>query len=225
MAVKNVHQRLAEAMGAVSYIQNEQKKGMQYRIVSHDKVTAKVRPALLDAGIVYYPVKCEYSQNGNRTEVEIVVRFANIDKPDDFIDVPSLGFGVDPQDKGPGKAMSYAVKYALLKAMGLETGEDADLDDNRKTETENPDATEKEPDAPEHGRDNYDAIAARDSLFDAYSFCKTKQQVEGMSKAVKKSVAALYRHDLGLFAEVKAMRDKMMRDLPNEPEQKSTDAA
>ncbi len=68
-------------------------------------------------------------QVGNRTQVLLKVRFANIDNPADFIDVPGLGYGVDDQDKGPGKATSYAVKYCLLKALGLETGDDPDLDD------------------------------------------------------------------------------------------------
>jgi hypothetical protein len=125
---KNIHQRLAEVMRSVTYIQKERRQGMQYTIVSHDKVTAKVRPALLDAGIVYYPVRCEHSHNGNRAECSMTVRFANIDDPADVIDVPSFGYGIDSQDKGPGKAMSYAVKYALLKALGLETGDDADHD-------------------------------------------------------------------------------------------------
>lgn len=124
----NVHQRLAAAMRVVTYIQKEKKQGMNYTIVSHDAVTAKVRPALLDAGIVYYPVRCEHTHNGNRAECSVTVRFVNIDEPTDFFDVPTFGYGIDPQDKGPGKAMSYAVKYALLKAMGLETGDDADLD-------------------------------------------------------------------------------------------------
>lgn len=123
---KNVHQRIADAMGVVKYIQKEKKDKMQYTIVSHDAVTAKVRPALLDAGVIYYPVRCEHSQNGNRAECSMTVRFANIDEPGDYIDVPSFGYGIDAQDKGPGKAMSYAVKYALLKALGLETGDDAD---------------------------------------------------------------------------------------------------
>lgn len=126
---KNVHQRLAEVMRNVTYIQKETKRGMQYSIVSHDKVTAKARPALLDAGIVYYPVKCVHSHNGNRAECSMTVRFVNIDNPDDFFDVPTFGYGIDPQDKGPGKAMSYAVKYAVLKALGLETGDDPDHDD------------------------------------------------------------------------------------------------
>ena len=125
---KNVHQRIAEVMGAVTYIQKEHKTGMQYTIVSHDKVTAKVRPALLAAGVIYYPTRCDHTQNGNRAECSMTIRFANIDSPDDCIDVQTFGYGVDSQDKGPGKAMSYAVKYALLKVLGLETGDDADHD-------------------------------------------------------------------------------------------------
>jgi hypothetical protein len=46
--------------------------------------------------------------------------------------VETFGYGVDAQDKGPGKAMSYGVKYALLKVLGLETGDDPDVvQDNR----------------------------------------------------------------------------------------------
>lgn len=127
-AIKNIHQRLAEVMRAVTYIQKEKKSGMNYTITSHDAVTAKVRPALLDAGIVYYPVRCEHTHNGNRAECGMTIRFVNIDEPSDFFEVQTFGYGVDPQDKGPGKAMSYAVKYALLKALGLETGDDADHD-------------------------------------------------------------------------------------------------
>ncbi len=124
----NVHQRLAKVMADVTYVQKERKTGMNYTIVSHDAVTAKVRPALLAAGIVYYPVRCEHQHNGNRAECSLTVRFVNIDEPTDFFDVPTFGYGIDPQDKGPGKAMSYAVKYALLKALGLETGDDPDMD-------------------------------------------------------------------------------------------------
>ncbi len=125
---RNIHQRLAAAMDDVKYIQKED-SSIGYKIVSHDKVTAKVRPALLNHGIVYYPVDLQHVNNGNRAEVLLTVRFVNIDDPADFFDVPSLGYGIDKQDKGPGKAISYAVKYALLKAMGLETGEDADHGD------------------------------------------------------------------------------------------------
>lgn len=136
----NIYQRLAKAMDAVKYVQKERKQGMQYTIVSHDAVTAKVRPALLEAGIVYHPIDLTHTQNGNRCEVALTVRFASIDDKTDFFDVPSLGYGVDNQDKGPGKAISYAVKYALLKALGLETGDDADHDsiDHQPTPKQEP---------------------------------------------------------------------------------------
>lgn len=123
---RNIYQRLAAVMDEVSYIQKERKTGMNYTIVSHDAVTAKVRPALLKHGIVYHPVRCDHTHNGNRAECAMTVRFVNVDAPTDFFDVPTFGYGIDPQDKGPGKAMSYAVKYALLKALGLETGDDPD---------------------------------------------------------------------------------------------------
>lgn len=130
--MKNIHQRLAEVMSKVTYIQKDKKQGMRYSIVSHDVVTAKVRPALLEAGIVYYPTAVRNEQVGNRTQCHISMAFVNIDDPEDFIMVESFGYGIDEQDKGPGKAMSYAVKYALLKTLGLETGDDPDMDQNSK---------------------------------------------------------------------------------------------
>lgn len=124
----NVHQRIAKVMEAVTYIRKDKKQGMKYSVVSHDVVTAKVRPALLDAGVIYYPIKTKGEQIGNKTKAEMTIRFVNIDEPTDFIDVETFGYGVDESDKGPGKAMSYAVKYALLKTLGLETGDDPDMD-------------------------------------------------------------------------------------------------
>ena len=58
--------------------------------------------------------------------IEVVYRFVNIDEPDDYIEITSYGDGVDPQDKAPGKAMTYADKYALMKAYKIITGEDPD---------------------------------------------------------------------------------------------------
>lgn len=125
---RNILQRMLEVMKKVDYVQKEKKAGMQYTIVSHDKVTALIRPHLVEAGIIYYPAHTTLHQDGNRTEMLVTMRFVNADNPADFIETQTAGYGVDSQDKGPGKAMSYAVKYALLKAFGLETGDDPDED-------------------------------------------------------------------------------------------------
>lgn len=125
----NIYQRMAAVMNDVSYVQKEDKKvNNQYTFVSHDAVTAKIRPALLKHGIMPVVSVKEHTQDGNRTEVTIMVRFVNVDQPEDAIEVESFGYGIDPQDKGPGKAVSYAFKYALLKVFCLETGDDPERD-------------------------------------------------------------------------------------------------
>ena len=125
----NIYQRLSEVMKEVSYIKKEDKKvNGQYTFASHDAVTAKIRPYLIKNGIVTIPRVVSHTQDGNRTEVDIEIDFVNIDNPEDKIVVPTFGYGIDNQDKGVGKAISYAVKYAYLKVLALETGDDPERD-------------------------------------------------------------------------------------------------
>jgi len=129
---RNLYQRLLAVMKDVTYVRKESKQGMRYSIVSHDAVTAKVRPALVNQGVVYFACVKERAQTGNRTEAVVTVTFVNSDQPADRLSVDMFGYGIDDQDKGPGKAISYAVKYALLKTLGLETGDDPDQDQEVK---------------------------------------------------------------------------------------------
>ena len=128
-AQMNIYQRLNAVMKQVSYVQKEEKMvNNQYRFVSHDAVTAKVRPFLIEQGVLMTTNVVSFTNNGNRTEVMVALEFINIDKPDERITINSLGYGIDPQDKGPGKAVSYAVKYGILKTLCLETGDDPERD-------------------------------------------------------------------------------------------------
>lgn len=134
----NIYQRMNKVQQSVTYVQKNRPSGMKYSIVSHDTVTAKVRPALVENGIIYYPVNLIHEQVGNRTQVTLDLKFCNIHDKEDFMLVSCIGYGIDAQDKGPGKAVSYAVKYGLLKALGLETGDDADNDSIDHKETVEP---------------------------------------------------------------------------------------
>ena len=132
-SMPNIYQRINAVMREVSYIQKDPKKlGLQYSFASHDSVTSALRGPMVEHGIVYHPTKMELTVDGNRVQMSLVIRFVNIDNPGDFIDVPSYGFGIDSQDKGVGKAFSYAVKYGLLKTFGLETGDDPENDQSAK---------------------------------------------------------------------------------------------
>jgi ERF superfamily len=126
---KNIHQRLHAVMEQVKYVQKDDKKvNGQYRFVTHDAVSALIRPELVKQGILLIVSVKSHIQEGNRTEVNLELTFCNIDSPDDKITLSAFGYGIDTQDKGPGKAISYAVKYALLKMFCLETGDDPEKD-------------------------------------------------------------------------------------------------
>lgn len=131
----NIAQRMHAAQSEATYVQKEKKAGMNYAIVTHDAVTAKVRPVLHRWGVIYYPINMQTEIDGNIINLTCDVRFQSIDDPNQFIDVASIGQGIDKGDKAAGKAISYAVKYALLKAMGMATGDDADLDQDSTYES------------------------------------------------------------------------------------------
>jgi len=79
----NIYQRLHAVMGDVSYVQKEEKMvNNQYRFVSHDGVTAAVRPALLKHGVIYYPQNL-------KTEREILIKKEEkwVDKNKVLVDV------------------------------------------------------------------------------------------------------------------------------------------
>ncbi len=126
---RNIHQRMLAVMKEISYVQKEDKLvNGSYRFVSHDAVMAAVRKPMLDNGVVVIPTVSKWAVNENRVEAQVNVQFVNADEPSDSYSVAALGFGIDRQDKGPGKAFSYACKYALLKALMLETGDDPERD-------------------------------------------------------------------------------------------------
>ena len=125
----NIYQRINAVMGEASYVQKDGKAaGLQYKTVSHDKVTAKLRGPMQKHGIVMISDIVELIQDGNRTSVKIAVSFVNIDKPEDKVTVHFYGYGIDNQDKGVGKAISYATKYCLLKTFCIESGTDDDVE-------------------------------------------------------------------------------------------------
>lgn len=140
---KTVYEKILAVMSAVNYLNKdgfvETGKGKGYKALTDEKVLAAVRPALVAAGLVILPVKMEQqrtdeqvktydgSTKTNRiTDVSVTYRIINVDDPKDYVEVVSAGTGVDTQDKGIGKAMTYAKKYAILNSFLIPSGEDTD---------------------------------------------------------------------------------------------------
>lgn len=122
-------------MSELTYIQKGDKKvNGQYSFVSHDQVSEKVQPLLVKYGVCALPSVEECIQNNNRTEIKLQTTFIDADSPDQHFTIRTIGHGIDPGDKGPGKAISYALKYAYLKVFCLPSGDDPDKDANARYE-------------------------------------------------------------------------------------------
>jgi len=126
--IPDLEERIALVAAEAKPLIKEKRGGLPYKTTSYDDVLKMLKPLLGKYGINFRPDAegFQWSQDGNRTQVFMNVRFQNVDAPVDYILVPSLGFGVDSGDKGPGKAITYAVKQALLRTFMLETGDDPD---------------------------------------------------------------------------------------------------
>lgn len=141
----NIYEKMSKVMEDIEYLQKDdkvitnQKTGAGYKAVSEEKVTGEVRKALIKYGIVIIPIdqnhkredevlKDQYgSEKVSRlTTVDTKYRIQNIDDKDDYVIGVSSGTGVDTQDKGIGKAMTYSYKYLLLRSFAIPTGEDTD---------------------------------------------------------------------------------------------------
>lgn len=124
--------------------------GKGYKAVSERDILDAVKPLEAKYGVYSYPCsrrvlesqtlesEAEYSGKVTKkttffTRIETVYRFVNIDNPDDFIESITFAEGIDSQDKGSGKAMTYADKYALMKGYKISTGDDPDQTGSEET--------------------------------------------------------------------------------------------
>lgn len=143
----NIYEKLSlitEEIGVVEKgLKVQVNKTSSYKAVSERDVLDAVKPIEKKYRVYSYPVKrevidrdtlvkeSEYNGNITRTNtlfmrIETTYRFVNLDYPSEYIETTVYGDGLDTGDKAPGKAMTYADKYALMKAYKLSTGDDPD---------------------------------------------------------------------------------------------------
>lgn len=143
----NLHQRLIAVRKAVAYVQKDKKvgEGGGYMAVTHDKVTAETREHFNEHGILIIPtlLSSEVVLTGTHTakgvpfiRYEAKYRFdvVNVDNPQDHFDLVIESHALDQGDKAPGKALSYAKKYAVLKLLEIESGEEEEAREEQKAE-------------------------------------------------------------------------------------------
>lgn len=135
----NIYERLLLISTELSTVAKNLEVGVgqaKYKAVGEADVLRAVKPLEYKHRVYSYPVHRSIIETGEIEtksgvkqlfeRMEVVYRFINIDNPSEYIDITTYGDGIDAGDKSVGKAMTYADKYALLKAYKIVTGEDPD---------------------------------------------------------------------------------------------------
>lgn len=138
----NLYQKISAVMQDVEYLTKDDHikfKSTNYKAISEEKVTRTVRASLIKNKLVILPVEQKHSREGTLSTVDITYKIIDIESGESEL-IVSSGTGADTQDKGVGKAMTYAYKYLLLRAFAIPTGEDPD-----KVSSAEIDAKESEP--------------------------------------------------------------------------------
>ncbi len=121
-----------------------------YKAVSERDIIDAVKPLEAKYKVYSYPcyreilesqtLESESTYSGTTTKktsffsrIKTIYRFVNTEKPDEYIETITFAEGIDPQDKGSGKAMTYGDKYALMKAYKISTGDDPDQNASEET--------------------------------------------------------------------------------------------
>ena len=165
--MKNIFERMLAVSDQVRTVEKNMTVGAgssaSYKAVSDFDVTLAVKKAEAEHGVYSYPVHTELlSQQRNESmskdrygndkvnyqyvdEVHMVMRFVNVERPEEFVEVEGYGRGIDTADKSFGKASTYARKYCLLNAYKIATGEDPDKDASPSDDEPQPAAQQVQP--------------------------------------------------------------------------------
>lgn len=144
--VMNLWEKISQVSSEIEYLKKDDSVGFgksAYKAISIEKVLTAVRDKMVKFGIVIIPIEQQYTRkdeeipsidkDGNKiikynrvSDVDCKYKVLNIDNPAEYEIVVSSGTGVDTQDKGIGKAQTYAYKTMLLRLFNIPTGEDTD---------------------------------------------------------------------------------------------------
>jgi hypothetical protein len=114
-----------------------------YKAVGEKVVLNMLKPLFKKYKLIIYPFEGEISETNstwdvdyggkketkvrNVTQVKLHYKLVDVESGESIV-IVGLGNGADSQDKGSGKALTYAYKTALSKTFMLFSGEDTDLD-------------------------------------------------------------------------------------------------
>ncbi len=140
---RSAYQRLIVAMKVIEGMPfAKDQSNTVYKSVPIDTMRNAVRKACIEAGLVHILADIEYevSSRGATTYYvgKAVMRFVNVDDPEDFVDFPTIGAAMDNGDKHSAKFESNLIKnaYKAIFDIGERGKDDIDSYSNEEIEAE-----------------------------------------------------------------------------------------
>ena len=153
--MKNISLAILEVMKEVRNVEKTMDVGAgqsSYKGVSDKVVKEVLQPAMAKNGLSILPTAVDAEITTDRWEeetnygkkqkqstfTEVTTKYLLLHSSGESIELAGYGHGVDSQDKGAGKATTYALKYALLYTFLIPTGKIDDADSEHSDDTPAP---------------------------------------------------------------------------------------
>lgn len=206
--MKNIAQAILKVMEEVKGIDKTMTIGTgssSYKGVPDQEVKKIIGESMKKNGLVILPISveptiqidrwAETSQYGEKQKqsifTEVKTKYLLLHESGESIELAGYGHGVDTQDKGAGKATTYALKYALLYLFLVPTGkiDDADVTHSDSHETPPPTSKSAKTNWLNKGTDAYEkVIAALKS--GSYNISDVKKKYS-LSKAMEQELISI----------------------------------
>lgn len=143
-----------------------------YKAISESAVLNNIKPLLKKHGLVLFPVEVNIAEDfkefqgkygaTQRFMSTLHCKYKIVDiETGEFEFLESVGYGADSQDKGSGKAMTYAYKALIQKTFCLFSGEDTD--NYHSDEIEKQTIADKPQNAPQRTQSNQQQNTPKDT--------------------------------------------------------------
>ena len=156
--MKNLALSVLKVMEEVKGIEKSMKVGsgnMQYNGVPDQQVKKIIGESMVRHGLTMLPIDVEPKTTVSRWEettnygtkqkqsvfTEVKVKYLLLHSSGESQILSGYGHGVDSQDKGAGKATTYALKYTLLYTFLVPTGKIDDADNTHSNDVKQPTKT------------------------------------------------------------------------------------
>ena len=137
----NIAKAILEVMKEVTNIEKKMNVGsgsFTYKAISDSMVRSQIKDAMVKNGLMIVPTGVSAKTTTDRWDeggkskqsilTEATTTYLLIHESGESIPLAGYGQGVDTQDKGAGKATTYALKNVLLDTFLVIKGEDMDTD-------------------------------------------------------------------------------------------------